>query len=385
MGVLSSASFLAQFALSMINLALVYHLSLKFHLSAQMVGLSAALYTTSYFLGCLFLGPLSQRMRPRHSVELASLGTAFSISVVVLTPFIGVALLSLVAYGAFTAFLWPQIASWMTRGKEGVLLNRATGNFNVSWSTGAALSPLLTGFLVEKSTYLPLIVGIILLVAVFLLILVATLLLPTIRATASENQNIVEQKMSDNSTPLRFLSWISVAVVYFSLAILNTIFPLHVLEHLSFSESQVGLFLLVRGIATVITFIYLGNTSWWHFKRALIWTILAALTLLCIWATIITTLLSYLLYFFLFGLLFSAIYTFSIFHGASGSVNRNKRMRIHESLLTIGTVVGSVLGGVIYQHVSYTTVLYLSALIMILPVVGSMVVSLFTTKRRGVV
>lgn len=380
--VLDTASFLGQFSISMVNLALVYHLRLRFSLSAEMIGLSAAIYTTTYLFCCIVLGPLAAHMRPRHSVELSMVGMALSIVVVIVTPRVGIALVSLVLYGMSMSFLWPQIESWIARGKEGRELNRATSSFNVAWSLGAALSPQLTGLLVERSTSFSLIAGVILFGTVFLLIIISTLLVPGIKAVVSEKRNIEMGTLEDKSTPLRFLSWAGVLVVYASLAVMLTIFPLQALEHLPFSESAVGFFLLVRGVASMLMFIMLGKTSWWHFNRPLIILTLLSFSVVCLLGTVIESFAMHVLFFLLFGVLFAMTYSFSIFHGASGSVHRSRRMLIHEVLLTIGTVVGSVVGGSIYERIDYRTVLVACAVFVLFPAVYALFRSLVRPKSE---
>ncbi|MEA5032217.1 MAG: MFS transporter [Sphaerochaeta sp.] len=376
--VLNSASFLAQFAISMVNLSLVYHMRIQFSLSAQMVGLSAAVYTSTYFLCCLVLGPLVAHLRPRHSVEISMVGMGISILILLQTTQVGLAFLSLVLYGCAMSFLWPQIESWIARGKEGRALNRATSSFNVSWSLGSALSPFLTGILVEISTDTPLLTGVALFILVFLLIVTATLLVPGIKAVVSERKNIEDSTMQDQSTPLRFLSWAGVLTVYVSLAVILTIFPLHAMDNLPYSESKVGVLLLIRGAATVAMFVIMGKTSWWHFNRAIVIGAQILFGVVCLLGTRIHSFGMYSVFFLLFGMLFAAVYSFSIFHGASGSINRSKRMLIHEILLTIGTVVGSIMGGTIYQYLDFRRVLFFCATLVAIPAVGA----IFNSVRK---
>lgn len=375
--VINTTSFVAQFAIQMVNLALVYYLRLHFNLSAQMIGLSAGVYTAAYFVFCIVLGPLHRHMRPRHSVELSVLGMALSIFLVIMTEKVFVVFIALIAYGFFMSFLWPQIETWFARGKEGRELNRATSAFNVSWSLGAALSPLVTGFLVGIDSVIPLRIAIILFSSVYILILVATHLVPEIKAVASENVAIAESNQIDQSTPLRFLSWAQVVTIYISIAVTMTIFPLFALDFLPFSESKVGSLLLIRGLVTVVMFVILGKTSWWHFNRKLIVVVLLSSSLLFFVGTKIVSFAAYSLFFLLFGILFSFSYSFSIFHGASGAVHRSKRMLIHEALLTLGNITGSIMGGTLYEKFSFTTVLYACSIFVLLPVLGSLIVQLY--------
>lgn len=371
--VINSASFLAQFAISMVNLGLVYHMRLAFNLSAQMVGVSAAIYTTTYFVCCLLLGPLAAHLKPRHSVVLSMVGMALATVSVMTTDRVVVAILSLVIYGIAMSFLWPQIEGWLARGKEGRSLNRATSSFNVSWSLGAALSPFLTGILLEHTTRTPLFAGILVFLIVGTLVIIATLLVPGIRSVVSEKQNLHSSVTVDASTPLRYLSWAGVLTVYASLAVTLTIFPMHAMDNLPFSESVVGLLLFIRGGSTVGMFLVMGKTSVWHFKRPVVMLTQVMFALVCLLGTRMVSFVGYAWFFFLFGILFAMSYSYSIFHGASGSINRSKRMLIHEVLLTIGTVVGSIAGGTIYQSIDFDTVLYACAALVLIPVVFSLI------------
>jgi len=362
----------------MVNLALVYHMRLTFGLSAQMVGISAAVYTSTYFISCIVLGPLASRMRPRHSVVLSVMGMAAAIALVSLTRQVVIAFIALVLYGIAMSFLWPQIEEWLARGKEGRQLNRATSSFNVSWSIGTALSPLIAGLLLERNIRAPLVLGIGVFIAIGILIVSATRLVPAIRAVTSEHTSLQGSTQVDASTPLRFLSWAGVLTVYASLAVTLTIFPLHAMDHLPFTQSVVGVLLLIRGLATVAMFIVMGKTSIWHFNRT--WVILTQIlvAVLCLWGMNINGFISYTLFFFLFGILFAMAYSFSIFHGASGSINRSSRMLIHEILLTIGTVLGSVVGGTLYEYIDYNMVLTACAVLVLIPVAGTLINSLFS-------
>lgn len=65
----------------------------------------------------------------------------------------------------------------------------------------------------------------------------------------------------------------------------------------------------------------------------------------------------------LFGLTSSMNYSASIFHGSSGSLNRSRRMAIHEAVLSAGVVCESLLGGLIYEYVSVTALYRFASLV----------------------
>ncbi|NLO61760.1 MAG: MFS transporter [Spirochaetales bacterium] len=372
---LNSASFIAQFAISMVNFSLIYHLRAMFSLSAQMIGIAASTYTLSYFFFCIMLEQPCSHIRPRHCVEVSMIGMSLSIIWIIWSRQIWQVFFALILYGLFMAMLWPQVMGWLSRGKEGERLNRATSSFNFSWSFGAGLSPLLAGFLVEKSTEIPMMVGTVLLLFTFLLIVMATYLVPSIRATTSEASNRMTEQKEDSSTPLRFLCWAGVLTVYIALSVMQTIFPLHALDSLKIPERMVGLLMLIRGLATSLVFVYTGSVSWWQFKRsiALAVQILVAIVFIIGSLFVVSTpYWAYAILFLLFGTLLSFAYTLSIFHGASGSVRRAKRMMIHEILLTTGSIIGATFGGTIYQHFGFTKVMWWCGLLVLIPVAVSL-------------
>ena len=67
----------------------------------------------------------------------------------------------------------------------------------------------------------------------------------------------------------------------------------------------------------------------------------------------------------LLGVHVAVSYANSIFHGAVGSRERTRRMAIHESMLALGLVAGSALGGTVYQ-VRGLAAAYLLCLVVVL-------------------
>lgn len=377
---LNSASFLAQFAISMVNLALVYYLRAKFSFAPRMVGLAASTYTLSYFIFCLLMAKLCSYLKPRHCVEIALFGMALSIFLLLKVVSVSLIFLCLALYGVFMSLLWPQIMGWISRGKENQELNRATGNFNFAWSFGAALAPLVTGFLVEKSILLPLYTALAFILLVGVQIVLASTFIPSIRATQSEVVSNREEVHVDHSTPLRYLCWTGLASAYIIFSVVQTVFPMYAQDVLHLPESRVGFLLLLRGFSTCLLFLVLGANHWWHFKGNVVWMSQVVIALVCLlgsFATHFPPLPFFALLWTLFGIFFSLVYSLSIFHGASGSVNRSQRMMIHEVILTMGTIIGNSLGSLIYETLGFELLMFCGGLFILLPLL------LFSLSKRG--
>jgi DHA1 family multidrug resistance protein-like MFS transporter/DHA1 family quinolone resistance protein-like MFS transporter len=375
------ASFFSQLAIAMINLTLVYHLRYHYDLPSAMIGLAAAMSPTSYLLSCLVKGRLPSNLRPRHAIMLSLAGMGTSILVLLSVHNLAVTYLCLFLYGMWMSFLWPHVEEWFSRGKEGEALSRAANGFNVSWSLGVAISSYLAGLLIERSTILAFLVSISFFVVVFVGIWVVSILVPAIRMVPGETTHIETSQLSDRSTPLRFYAWIGIVVLYGGMSIILTIFPLYAHEELLLRESHVGLLLLIRGITSCISFYLLGRFSFWHFKKSLIFLVQALFALLCFSALRFSSLLFYGIFFLLFGVLFSFAYTQSIFHGSSGAIRRSERMIIHEILLTIGIILGSIGGGWFYQKFGFTNVLLAVGTLGAIAVGGELIISIYIRTR----
>ena len=61
--------------------------------------------------------------------------------------------------GVSMSTFWPFLMGWLSTGHEGKKLNRRLGLFNIAWSSGSLISPLLGGYLVERSSLLPMLAG----------------------------------------------------------------------------------------------------------------------------------------------------------------------------------------------------------------------------------
>jgi predicted MFS family arabinose efflux permease len=361
--VLNIASFMGQLTIAMVNLAMVYHLKGFFGLSAENIGWMTSVTTATYVFFCIAGASFCTRFRPRHLIEFSLIGMAVSVAAFALATNLAVAAVCLACFGASMSLLWPQVEGWFSRGKEGRQLSKASNAFNFSWAIGAGLSSVVAGVLVERSTTLPFWIAAVLFVLVFLLIAVASSLVPQMRAVQSERRELETGNRVDASTPLRFYSWIGLVLVYTGMSLILTIFPVYAQDVLGLGASVTGSLLFVRGVTTCFAFLGLALTSFWQLKKRYIFLNQILFSLLCLVGTRIDSVLGFAIFFFAFGIVFAMGYTQSIFHGASGCLNRSRRMIVHEVLLTVGTIFGAVFGGYIYERISFERVLLVFGLI----------------------
>ncbi len=362
------AAFAVNAGITMLNFSLIFFMRRNYGTSPSLVGWLSAFWALAYLAGCLGLGGLSRRLSYRKALPLATFTMGLSVLLILVIPSETAAFVWYVLFGFITALHWPPLMGWLSEGLEGQDLNRSVGGFNISWSTGAGAGPFIAGFLVEQSVTLPLwvITGLYWIIA--LTYSISLMVYSGKTALISEGTSLTEDQVqqNDNSSPLRFAGWIGVGSSYTLLGVLLFIFPMYAVDKLGYSESFTGMLLFMRGTVTVAGFYLAGKTLFWHnnSRQISISQLLLGLTALALAFVSASSL--YIVLFVLFGLTFALQYATSIFHGVSGSIDRERRMAIHESALTIGIMIGSAGGGLLYESLSFRTVLILTALLIFL-------------------
>ena len=84
----------------------------------------------------------------------------------------------------------------------------------------------------------------------------------------------------------------------------------------------------------------------------------------------------------LFGFFFAMAYSNGIFHGSAGAVDRGRRMGLFESILTLGTMVGSIVGGYLFQYFSIYQAFILCAGIISAGLVVQLIILWIGKKHR---
>ena len=355
--VLALVAFFGNVAITTAGLGLVYYFREIYHLSAGGVGIATQISTFTFFIGCLSLSPMVQRLKPRVCVSLSLFGQGLLLALFSVTTVAWCGYLELAFYGLLQSLLWPAVEAWMTRGKEGAMLTRATNEYNFSWSMGAGLASSIAGLLAEASAWAPFLLSISAFLCLSLCVWVAGLLVPLMRNMQSERSTNQDATGVDGSTPLRFPSWIGVVLVYLANNTFLNIFPLYAVEKLGFSKAVTGMLLLARGVSACFCFMLISRTSFWQFRFWFIALMQLLLALLCLIGGHVSSIALLIPYFIAFGVVYAFCYELSMFHGVSGCVHRARRMALHETLLTCGQIMGAVVGGILYQLISFAAVL----------------------------
>ena len=369
---LALSTFLSQGSIVIFNFTLVYYLR-ECGIDSVGIGLASSIYPTLYFLGCIFMPKLLPSLKGKARILAANIGMAFTGLVLTFIKNEALIMTDLVFYGLFQSLLWTNMETWITGGKEGDELTSRLTLFNFSWSFSVGLATSFSGFVSEYSTRLSIWSG-----CVFFLI---SALLVALSGRSYDSKKEKEEIVSeDHSSPLRFPSWAGVLLVYTGYSLVLTVFPQYAMDTLGYSESVTGNILLFRGISVTIAFLIMQKVRVWQKGVGPILGSQAFFAILTFLMLFLRSVAAFAILFALYGFVFALSYDLSIFHGAEGAKDRHKRMVIHEVLLTLGTIIGSLVGGFVYQYFSFKTlVLTISILSVVIVVIEALALSI---KRK---
>lgn len=369
------AAFVCSLALGLNGLGLIFDLKVRFDLSPEGAGWINALWSATYLASGFLLRPLTRRLAPRISMLIACLSGASLLSSYLAFPSLAHAYFINALMGVAISFYWPPFMGWVSHGLEGQALATMNGRFSVAWSLGGIIAPYVAGLLAESRSWLPTAASAVLLVATALLLVSARRFAPdpvpasksdVLPARSDIKGDKDVERAHDRSTGLRYPAWIGVFLVYMMSTVFNGIFPLFAKTDLGMSESKIGFLLLIKAAATSVGFAWFGRRVFWHFKRGLI--VVPMLLLLAVDLAFIGARSAFTLGLFLamLGILHAWAYGNSMFYGASGAPDRQRRMNIHESVLNAGQVLGSLGAGLAYQNLSWEAVFVAGALPILL-------------------
>ena len=382
--VIFPSSFLVSVGQGLVGLGMIFYMRDIFNASGSQIGLLVALWSLCYILGCLFIRPLFDHILPRYALVIATF--CMCIFTLAIHSFHSLTWVYIFygLYGLATSLFWPPVMAWLSQKIEGIELNRTMSKFNLSWSAGLIISPFLAGCLSERATELPLYSG----SAIFLLssfmIIGASLALPNIRKDVDTELSLRTQNLEKGQdTPIRYPAWAGLYTTYVVVGVIISIFPVSARDDLFMRKSIIGLLFLSRALLTTSGFVILGRTTLWHFKSLPMLLGQVSLAILLILMAYIHSPLLLGLILGSMGLLTALSYTYSVFHGVSGSTERSKRMAIHESLIAAGLISGASIGGIIYQRYSMPAVYWFCSAVVLIGVLIQSVLSLRAHRLRS--
>jgi len=232
-------------------------------LQLGLVGAGAFVYAVS----CIVAGPASDRMGRRASTALGALTASVVCLSMVRVQSIGW-LLGLVCASSFgVGLFWPAVQAWLSEEGDPGELPHAIGVFNMAWSAGLTVGPLLSAWLRQVGLRAPFYAA----AAGYLS--VAMLVCALRRPDGGGQQEQVAQAPIPPGTARRLLyvAWTCNFASWFMSNAVKTLFP-KLAKDMLLSETTLSWLIFSIGLAQLAAFAAIWRGRWWHYR---LWPILA--------------------------------------------------------------------------------------------------------------
>lgn len=361
-------------------------LAIRFGASALELGLLSSFGALAYALTCPFAGRHSDRAvdgpsapgaSPRRRSILLACGLLLlvDLSIFLVTGLRDVFIL--VVCGCFcAAFFWPPLQAWLAEIKSRAPLNRRLARFNLSWSFGIMVGPMIGGFLFARDYRLPWLFG----VATNSFILA---LLVAARGSAGCSGEREEdpgpgERGRDEKSFLAVARWANF-VCWFALANVQAIYPKLAVAR-GFSPQLIGYLLFLVGVTQTAFFVILGLSPFWHYRYLPLIAVhgLAAVGMLMLFS--FSSMVPLSLAFALLGLALALSYYSSIYYSLEGQEEKGKRTGIHELIVGSGFLLGPLAGGLCAQFITLRAPFLVCAVLLAGTALGEVILAI---RRRN--
>ena len=256
---------------------------------------------------------------------------------------------------------WPPLQAWLAESGGRARLSERLGMFNLSWSVGIMLGPMIGGMLYAIDYRYPWCYS----AAANALMLTALLLTMggdgRNDGAAGDNEEETP-RLKDPGVFLPLALWANF-VCWFALSNVQSLYPKLAVAR-GFSPQMIGYFLFLVGVAQSLFFVILRSSRIWHYRFGPLVIVhgAGAVGMLIVFGSESVALLS--LAFPLLGLALGLSYYSSIYYSLCGRGRSGRRAGVHESMVGSGFFLGPAIGGVCAQYAGVRSPFMLCALLL---------------------
>lgn len=246
----------------------------------------------------------------------------------------------LASFGA--GLFWPSLMKWMGEKGEHEGLGKRVGAFNIAWSAGIMLGPLVGGRLYTIDYRWPYLLGA---VTVSCVLLVLLRLHHTLTMERTTPETPAAAKPEGDIRSFIYIAWAANFAIWFTIGATENLFP-KLAVSLGISAGSLGNMMGLVGFGQMLMFLLLRHIKGWHFK---FWPILLVQIGCAAGAAVFLTSTSQLLFgigFLIIGLAGGVTYFSSLFYSLYHHERRGVKSGLHESILAAGIGLGPIAGGV---------------------------------------
>jgi MFS family permease len=227
------------------------------------LGLIGTVGSMAYILACSFTGKLADRWDRRRLMAAASLGAACVYGLLMVVRHVGLLILGYALSSVMMALFWPALQAVLAEGRNRAQLVRVLGNFNMIWTAGFLVGPLLGGPLYEMDPRLPFVVS-----TTSALIITVGMLLVRFTPVADPSEagpDLPDPAHLKKTSRFRTIAWIASFTAFFAIGMLNNQFP-RLAQELAFSPSLLGVMLALPRVVQFAVFMTARYTHHWQYR-----------------------------------------------------------------------------------------------------------------------
>ena len=345
--------------------------------SSLSLGILGSSMGLSYISLCFFFWKLSERW---HRKKLLMLGSFLYIAASLLFSFssqIYHLYLSMLLLGIAGAMFWPTLEAWIAEKESKRTLIQKMALFNISWSAGLAIGPLIGGILFGINFKLPFYFALIVSVLVLPILFYKT---PKV-SVATKSKSFTDKTFLPEDRPDSFSLYIKISRMANFILCLCTgmvwyIFP-KLGTQLQISPSFLGLLMFTLSLSRVLTFYGLGRVHQWHYRifPLALFQLIAAVGLIIVFVT--SSLPFFFLAFVFIGVGLGMTFSSSLFYSVNVPTRKGPSAAMHETVLMSGFLLGPLIGGAVAQEFSLRAPYLVVAAIVVVGIFAQLLI-----KRR---
>lgn len=362
------AAFIIDGAVMIALIALPFFVFQQLGGGVAMSGAMGAAHMAGYALTCFLMSGVVARAK--NGLHWALLGfSLFTLFICILPFFRNPWICGAIVTAAFCsqALIWPALHSWVGAEADPVSRTRHMGWFNLAWSFGFAVSPLMTGPLVDTDYRLSFLV----LFGLGVLGIGLVWSMPHERAhfpAASAEELEARADHDRASEAYLHASWCATFLANVFVAVTRTVYPKRIEElvhsgQLRFLWEASPPEILLSGDATkfswlasslafstALSFLVLGKTHFWRHNSAVLFGLqLAAAG--AFWVLGHThSLIAMMGCFSVIGVLVGVAFFSSVYYSLADPAHKHRRATINEGAVGLGGFLGSIVFGNLVAH-----------------------------------
>ena len=280
--------------------------------------------------------------------------------------------------GLAASVYWPVMEGWMSEDVEGADLMHAAGAFNIAFSSGLAMGPLVKVMANHAG------LGATMMIGILVCAITAALLMARPHIKPALVRNHVHEEGFD-AHPLFnpvfiYLAFLANMAAWTVVGTQRFLFPA-LARGVGISERNTALLVGIFYGGMPLIFVFLKYWHGWQYKlwTLLFWHILGIVGLLGIYATASTAGLG--VWMLLLGVYVGGCYFASMFYALDGVDAKGRRGGMHETVLTIGMLAGLGLSTYVAHRIGFRAPFPMLAAIVLLAGLAEVAIFLRYAKK----